>query len=119
MRRAPPRGPAPDRRADQLGPVPRAATARPALRAEIAGMGPAAGDELGQAGAQLAVEAADLERAEAPGRAQRREAGPPEDLVGDEVADAGDAALVEQPGLDGDVAARQGRGQLRRGDAER
>ena len=52
-----------------------------------------------QGGPQVAVQPPLLGRVERSGRPGRVEAGSPQDLVGQQVADAGDAGLVEQSGL--------------------
>ena len=79
-----------------------------------------AGERRGSCAASVRCSAGDLVRVERGGRAGRIEAGPPEDLVGQQVADAGHAALVEQPRLQRRPAGAERGAQLRRAtDRER
>ena len=53
---------------------------------------------------------------QAPGGPGRMDAGPPQDLVGQQVADPGDPVLVQQMGLDRGGSGGHGRPELGRGD---
>ena len=66
------------------------------------------GEQLDGA-SQLLVEARGLVRVERSAGPGRVEARPPQDLVGEQVADARDVALVEQPGLQRGAAGGEGR----------
>ena len=68
---------------------------------------------------QVTVEAAQLVRGQRPGRAGRVEAGPPQHLVGDEVADAGQPGLVHETGLQGRLAGGEEGGEVARREAHR
>jgi hypothetical protein len=57
-----------------------------------------------------------LVRGQAPGGPGRMDAGPPQDLVGQQVADPGDPVLVQQMGLDRGRSNGHGRPELGRGD---
>ena len=80
-------------------------------------MGAAPLGEVGEGAAEVAVEAAHLGRRQRAGRSERGQAGPPQHLVGDQVADAGHPGLVEQPGLQ--RGRRPGQGPAQAGGAER
>ncbi len=99
VERAPVGGAASDGGHRELGPVARAAPARVALVLQVAHVRPALSTQLTQRGPQGLVEAPQLLVVEnvAP---LRIEGGPPEDLVGQEVADAGETVLIHQASLE-------------------
>ena len=70
---------------------------------EAAGVDAAVADRVARGGAQMAAQEVELLGAQLSRDPARGEAGAPERLVGEQVADAGDRALVEQPGLERDV----------------
>ena len=82
-------------------------------------MGAAAAAEDPQGVPQGSGEAGGLGGVERGGGPVRVEAGPPEELVDEEVAEPGDAVLVEQDGLERAAAPRQELPQLGGGDGER
>jgi hypothetical protein len=95
-----PGGAAPDRPAGEGLPVTGAPTARDPRGLEVAGMAAPAVHQLGQRDPEVVVEASELRGGQRPGRPGRVEAGPPAGLVHQQVAQAGDAGLVQQPGLE-------------------
>lgn len=68
---------------------------------------------------QVAVQATEVGRGKGPGATDRRELRPPQHLVGDQVADPGDARLVEQPGLQRRGTAIEGPAKLGRRERQR
>jgi hypothetical protein len=78
----------------------------------------AAGHQLAEREAEVPVEAPELRVAQRGRRPGRVETGPPAGLVDQQVAEAGDAGLVQQPGLERRPAALEGDAQLRRGQVQ-
>jgi hypothetical protein len=65
------------------------------------------------------VEPAHGGRRQLAGDPQRRQAGAPQDLVGDQVPDPGQVSLVEQPGFESHLGAGQRAAQLGQGHSQR
>src|SRR6476469_1766861 len=99
LRRAPEGRPAADGGALHLGAASRAQGAAPACGDDVAGMGPAAADGRARRRAHLAAQAVELLGAQPAGRAARIQAGAPQDLVGQQVADARHHGLVHEARL--------------------
>ena len=88
--------------------------AAPARGDELAGVRAAAADRRAHRGAHVAAQAVELVGAQLAGRAARGEARAPEDLVGQQVADAGDDGLVHEPRLERRGPAADARAEARR-----
>ena len=87
------------------------APSRRAVGDERAGVDAALADRRAGGGAQRAAEGVELLRGEVAGRAAGREPRPPQRLVGEQVPDAGEHALVEQPRLQRRRAAADARAE--------
>src|SRR5215213_6273539 len=96
--RAPERGAPADRRAFELAAAARAGAAAAARLHEPACVDTALADRIPGRRAQRAPQPVELLCGQLARHAARREPGAPERLIGQEVADAGDRALVEQSG---------------------
>src|SRR5882757_6703855 len=90
--------------ARQLGAVAWAAAPGLPLRVELPGVSAAAADGVADRPPRRPAQLVELVVGERAGAPPGRDPGLPEDLVGEQVAHAGDRALVEQPRLDGCVA---------------
>src|SRR5215218_6970570 len=102
--RAPVGGAPADRRALELCAVARAGAAAAARLHEAARVDAALADGVAGGGAQLPAQVVELVGAQLARHAPRGEPRAPERLVGEQVADTGDRALIEQLGLQGDAA---------------
>jgi phosphatidylglycerol:prolipoprotein diacylglycerol transferase len=109
---APVGGPAPDDAAGERLTVPRAEPALAASGHQVTGMGAAPPDELGEGGADAPRQSPDLGPLEGSGRASGVEPGPPQGLVDQQVAEAGQASLVHEPGLERGAGPVEDGGQL-------
>src|SRR5262245_14855207 len=88
-----------DRATDERGAVLRADAAGMALGHQIAGVRAATSEEVGERLTEMAMQAPQLGRRQRARRPGGVEPGPPQRLVGDEVAHAGQPRLIEQPRL--------------------
>ncbi len=107
MPRTPPRRPPTHDSSAELSVVAGATAAGVALRLQVARVGSAPPDQLGQTGAEVPVQAAQLGGRERAARPVRGQAGAPEHLVGDQVPDSSQPRLIEQARLEADIAAGQ------------
>lgn len=121
--RAPVGGPPADRGPEEGMPISRAVAAGTALHHVIARVRTTTLQELVERPAKVAVKTGDLSIVERVARPVRIDPRSPQDLIGEQVPDASDLRLIQEPRLEGWPAVRRacpkGRGELPSGEAQR
>ena len=101
MTGTPPGGATSDGGPPQFRPIPRATTTGVAVGGDGPQMRPASGHQITEGDAQVPVQPADFGGIKRSCASPWCETRPPQHLIGDQIADTGEALLVKQTGFEG------------------